>query len=398
MMSNIYSASNGRAQRILLWHWGKEGAGAKFTMALGSALANNNRDIHISAASESDLANNLRGQDTLPSTSVAIFNGDKSKLSGKLSAAMALFKLPFIGSDFKSIRDSFQPDLQLCSFQSIWDLAALPVLKSGKQPYILCLHDAAPHPGDDYPFRSTALKMQIEATDGLIVLSDHVADAANKYYHYPKERIFKIPHGRFDFSNQEIKPRAFPSDRPFHLLFLGRITKYKGLSELLDAYELLPSTSYPLKLTIAGSGDLGSLRARIDQHANITLIHEWLSDETISHCLQEADAIILPYQEASQSGIAATAFAAGLPVIATPVGGLTEQIKHRHTGLIAQSMSASSLAHSIRELSTCDTLYENLSRGALHHAATALNWNEIGATLGEALDHLIKLPRRRNAT
>jgi len=385
-----------RAQRILMWHWGKEGAGAKFTMAMGSALKNNNRIVHVSAAKQSDLARDLRKQDAIPSTAVSIFNGDKSKLSGKISAALALLKLPRLGFEFKSIRDDFQPDLHLCSFQSIWDLAALPVLKNGRQPYILCLHDAVPHPGDDYPFRSTAIKMQIDATDGLIVLSDHVAEAAREHYNYPKDRIFKIPHGRFDFTDDEIKPRFFPSGRPFHLLFLGRITKYKGLSQLLDAYKSVLTTSHSYKLTIAGSGDLEPFRSHIEQLPDVTVINEWLSDDSIAKHLREADAVILPYQEASQSGVAATAFAAGLPVIATPVGGLTEQIQNRHTGLISQTLSAASLAEAILELSSSSTLYESLSQGALHHATTALSWNKIGITLGDALDRLIVLPRRRN--
>lgn len=394
-MNRLDYFSPEKAQRVLLWHWGKEGAGAKFTMALGSALANHNRAVHVSAARESDLARDLHDQTEITSTSVSIFNGDKTKISGKLSAALALLKLPRLGFDFKSIRDEFQPDLHLCSFQSIWDLAALPILKNSRQPYILCLHDAIPHPGDDYPFRSTALRMQIEATDGLIVLSDHVADAVQDHYQYPKERIYKIPHGRFDFAKDKIEPRSFPDGRPFHLLFLGRFAAYKGLPLLLDAFDRLRTSSTSFKLTIAGSGDLGPLAARIDQTPDIDLIHEWLSDETIANCLQAADAVVLPYQEASQSGIAATAFAAGLPVIATPVGGLTEQIEDHYTGLIATAVTASALAETILELSTSKTLYENLSRGALHHAKTALNWTHIGATLCDALDCLIAFPKRR---
>ena len=73
-----------KAQRILMWHWGKEGAGAKFTMGLSSALTTNNRKVHISAAKNSDLAHDLDIQKDLSSTLVSIFNGDKAKIAGKL--------------------------------------------------------------------------------------------------------------------------------------------------------------------------------------------------------------------------------------------------------------------------------------------------------------------------
>ena len=75
-MNRLDYFSPEKAQRVLLWHWGKEGAGAKFTMALGSALANHNRAVHVSAARESDLARDPHDQTEITSTTVSIFNGD----------------------------------------------------------------------------------------------------------------------------------------------------------------------------------------------------------------------------------------------------------------------------------------------------------------------------------
>lgn len=384
------------ARRIFMWHWGKEGAGAKFTMALGSALSNaNQRQLHISAADKSDLARDLQADGTYPFSPVSIFTGDKQKLSGQLSAALALLKLPRIGFDFKRALDQFQPDLTLCSFQSIWDLAALPVLQRSKQPFVLFLHDAEPHPGDRYPFRAKVLEWQIAASDALIVMSDHVALAARTLYDYPSDRIFKIPHGRFDFNSAENRARVFPAARPFRLLFLGRIAAYKGLPLLIESFRALTSSSREFTLTIAGSGDLGPVQSEIDELPNIKVINEWLSDETIAHCLAEADAVVLPYIEASQSGVAAAAFSAGLPVIATPVGGLQEQISHNETGLVARDISVPALTDALLHLAQNPELYETLSQGALHHAATALDWTQIGITLGGALDQVMALPRRR---
>ena len=384
------------ARRIFMWHWGKEGAGAKFTMALGSALSDlDGRRLHMSAAEKSDLALDLERDGSFPFTPVSIFSGDKQKLSGQLSAALALLKLPRIGFDFKRALDQFQPDLTLCSFQSIWDLAALPVLHRSKKPFVLFLHDAEPHPGDRYPFRTKVLEWQIAASDALVVMSDHVAEAARTLYDYPSDRIFKIPHGRFDFNGVESRARVFSAARPFRLLFLGRIAAYKGLPLLLESYRALTSSSREFSLTIAGSGDLGPVQSKIDDLHNIKIINEWLSDETIAQCLAQADAVVLPYIEASQSGVAAAAFSAGLPVIATPVGGLQEQISHNETGLIAADISAPALTETIHRLANNPALYEALSQGALHHAATALDWKKIGVTLGGALDQVMALPRRR---
>jgi glycosyltransferase involved in cell wall biosynthesis len=395
-MNEFYKFQKPEARRIFMWHWGKEGAGAKFTMALGSALSGlDGRALHLSAADHSDLALDLARSGSHPYTPVSIFTGDKQTLSGRISAACALLKLPRIGFDFKNALDQFKPDLALCSFQSIWDLAALPVLKHSACPFVLCLHDAEPHPGDRYPLRAKAMAWQVNTSDALIVMSDHVAETAHSLYHYPKERIFKIPHGRFDFSDAENDARFFPEARPFRLLFLGRITEYKGLPLLLEAYRTLLASQRAFTLTIAGSGDLGAAHAMIEHLPNIELVNEWLSDDEIAHYLKNADAVVLPYIEASQSGVAAAAFSAGLPVIATPIGGLKEQIAHGVTGLIAKEVSANAFADTLLELATTPALYEALSHGALTHASTTLDWKNIGITLASALDNIMKMPKRQ---
>jgi glycosyltransferase involved in cell wall biosynthesis len=53
--------------------------------------------------------------------------------------------------------------------------------------------------------------------------------------------------------------------------------------------------------------------------------------------------LVLSNIEASQSGVVALAHGFGIPVVATPIGGLTEQIKDRHSGLIARSVTAAAL-------------------------------------------------------
>jgi glycosyltransferase involved in cell wall biosynthesis len=67
---------------------------------------------------------------------------------------------------------------------------------------------------------------------------------------------------------------------------------------------------------------LDALRARTE----VTVENRWVPEAEIGALLAWCDAVILPYREASQSGVAAAALAAGRPVIATRVGGLREQL------------------------------------------------------------------------
>ncbi len=383
------------SRRILLWHWGKEGAGAKFTGALARGLSDlPGTELAVSAATSSDLARDITDGTDLPLQSVRTFEGDKASWSGKLAAGFALLGLPRIGAEFSGAMAEFGPDVALCAFQSIWDLAALPVLRRAASRFVLVLHDAEPHPGDRYPMRGAVLGWEVRSADALIALSDHVAREAQRIYGFPADRIYTVPHGAFTFGEPVLVPRQFPVGRPFRILFFGRIVAYKGLGLLLEAYRLLRDQGLSIELAIAGSGDMSPYRATIEGLDGITLQNGWVDDEAIAEALLRADAVILPYIEASQSGVAAASFSAALPVIATPVGGLVEQVDDGQTGLIAEAVSAAALAAAIARLATSPELYESCSAGAFRHARDTLDWSVISKRVGGIIDEVVSLPRR----
>jgi len=396
MVQPIYAdQATADTRRVLLWHWGKEGAGAKFSSALARGLRDlPGTEIAISAASSSDLEREISGSTDLPLQSVRIFEGNKASLSGKLAAGFALLGLPRIGAEFFGAMEEFRPDVALCAFQSIWDLAALPVLRRAASRFVLVLHDAEPHPGDRYPMRGVVMGWEVKAADALIALSDHVAKEAVRLYGFPSDRIYTIPHGAFTFGDEIIAPRRFPINRPFKLLFFGRIVAYKGLGLLLEAYKIAVAQGRALELSIVGSGDLTPYRDALHDLAGITIHNGWVDDTEISDALIDADAVVLPYIEASQSGVAASAFSAALPVIATPVGGLVEQVTDGETGIIAEAVTAQSLAASIMRLVASTELYEQCSKGALEHARVALDWGVISRRVGGIIDDVVSRPRR----
>src|SRR5262249_72347 len=204
------------------------------------------------------------------------------------------------------------------------------------------------HPGDYYPFRELVLRREIERADALIVLSDHVGRAAQQLYDFPVDRIRTVKHGAFYFGSSDVRTRNFPHNRPFRLLFLGRIVKYKGLGLLLDAYSLLRARGAAVELDIVGSGDLGPHKAQLTGLPGVSIINKWVDEGESAKALERADLVVLPYIEASQSGVAASALAAALPIVATPVGGLVEQVSHGRTGVIAAGMESEDLATAIQ--------------------------------------------------
>jgi len=75
--------------------------------------------------------------------------------------------------------------------------------------------------------------------------------------------------------------------------------------------------------------------------------NRWVPEAELADLLAWSDALVLPYREASQSGVAAAALAAGRPVIATRVGGLREQLSGAPQAVLCEP-EAASLSRAIR--------------------------------------------------
>jgi glycosyltransferase involved in cell wall biosynthesis len=384
--------------RVLLWHWGQAGAGAKITMELARELkALPGLEIEVSSARGSDL-HRLAPTLGMPTHDVPTFEGNKSTLRGKAAAAVGLARLPLNAWGFRRMLAERRIDVALCTMQAIWDAATLPALAAGPTRSVLVLHDAFFHPGDEYPLRYAVLRRQIAAADAMIVLSDHVRRQAIEAYGYPAERIWQMPHAAFEFGSAEVRPAAHPRGaRPLRLLFFGRIVGYKGLDHLLRAQRLLRERGVAVEVVVAGSGSLEPYAGLLEDLPGVEIHNRWLGDEEIAGFMAGADIAVLPYVEASQSGVAAAAYAAGRPVVATPIGGLAEQVVHGGTGLLARDMSVEALADTIHVLDRDPTLLDRLGAGALAHARGELSWRRSAEVVAEVVAAVRAMPRRRAA-
>ncbi len=217
---------------------------------------------------------------------------------------------------------------------------------------VICICDnVLPHerrPGDAlltrYAFRSV---------DGFIVQSDAVEQELNQFWKGAKYR--KSPHPLYTIFGSPIDRQEARSrlgiTAPRVLLFFGYVRRYKGLDVLLDALARLP-TELGVQLVIAGEF-YDPERAYRDQiHAlkiedRVILRSEYLPNDMVSRYFSAADAVVLPYRSATQSGIAQIAYQFGTPVIATDVGGLHEVVLDDHTGLIVPPENPSALAEAI---------------------------------------------------
>ncbi len=188
----------------------------------------------------------------------------------------------------------------------------------------------------DKPFT----KYFLNKCDGFIVMTDAVKEDLFSLTD-PNTKYIKISHPVYNHFGRKIEKskarellKVSPSKKT--LLFFGFIRDYKGLDVLLKAFAQLDDT---YQLIIAGEcyGSFEKYQNLIDQvknKDNIYLFDRYINDSEVSTYFSAADVCVLPYKSATQSGITAIANHFEVPVIATDVGGLKEDIENSKTGII----------------------------------------------------------------
>jgi hypothetical protein len=126
---------------------------------------------------------------------------------------------------------------------------------------------------------------------------------------------------------------------------------------------LQPYMTIIVMLGVGMAGLAGALFAPITNvhpAMGAEIVNRWLTEAEIGALLPTFHAVVLSHIEASQSGVAAAAFGAGLPVIATPVGGIIEQVEDQVTGVIAARADATALTEAAKRLLLDVSLYQRI--------------------------------------
>jgi glycosyltransferase involved in cell wall biosynthesis len=218
-----------------------------------------------------------------------------------------------------------------------------------KYPLVVTIHDPRHHPGDKESLIIPQWLMDsgFRQADQVIVHGSELVETVNREIGIPKDRIHVIPHiaiGERPSVNkdQETGP---------NILFFGRIWEYKGLDYFIKA-EAIVSREFPdVKFVIGGKGeDFDRYRQMMQNPDRFEVHNDYVSDDQRAELFAKSSIVVLPYLEASQSGVIPIAYTFGKPVIATRVGGLPEMVEHGKTGLLVPPKDVESLAEAIVQL------------------------------------------------
>ncbi len=298
--------------KILVWQWGRFGGGPRVAVELATGLAAQpGIETILSLAKDAEIR--------------ATHPGDWAVKTyrGRLGFAWRLvMPWPLLVRIIWHLA-RHRPDFAICAMPGLLDLVMAAALKLRRIPYAVVVHDARPHPGDRFPWQFGLHWLLLRGASTIITLNRQTENQLRHWRMVAHRHVITIPHPPFDPS----VPPSAPHDGPYRVLFAGRLLHYKGLDILADALDLLGPRP-DMELRIIGHGPPSATLDRLASLPNVTVENRWLPDAEFDALIGRADAVLLPYREASQSGIAAAALSAGRRVLGTLVGGLPEQLAH----------------------------------------------------------------------
>jgi glycosyltransferase involved in cell wall biosynthesis len=176
-------------------------------------------------------------------------------------------------------------------------------------------------------------------------------------------------------------------DHKFVFLHVGRLAAEKGVHRILEAFRiaraLLPVGT--VRLVIAGGGpDEAALRAAAPP--NVAFLGVLDHKRALPELYASADAFVFASLTETLGLVVLEAMASGLPVIATPAGGVADHLRDGENGLAFPANDADRMAHAMVRLAMDYKLRDRLACGA-RRSAEALDWegelDRLGASYRE---------------
>ena len=197
--------------------------------------------------------------------------------------------------------------------------------------------------------------------------------------------IVVIPHG---ISTPRVRPLpATPT-----LLAFGRIQPYKGLDVLFDAMPSVWADAPETKLKVVGQGRLPEHPVLADPRVEVN--NDYFPESAVPDLFSESTAVVLPYREASQSGVGSLAKEYGRAVVASDVGGLAELVGD--AGMVVPPSSAEALSKALLEILGTPGLAEEMGRRGAASVEGSAGWVDVGRQTLDAYGAYLA-PRRSSA-
>lgn len=231
----------------------------------------------------------------------------------------------------------------------------IPILRLRQRKLVWTIHDIDLRPSTSgvrgkleifYVSTISQPNLLMKFSDRIIVHGKHLKNqliqkgiSANK--------ILDIPH--FDYMYLDNAAHDCKcNDYQGYVLFFGNIKPYKGLDIFLNALDIVEKKidTSKFKVVIAGNGSLSPYESLIQgkKREYLLIKNENILNAEIPCLFRKASIVVLPYIEASQSGVVPLAYTFSKPVIVSDIESLQEYVEHGITGFIFEKKNTEQLA------------------------------------------------------
>lgn len=257
---------------------------------------------------------------------------------------------------------------------------------------VMLLHNLSSH--ESFFFEPLMQRLLAASSDGFITLSAAVSRQASEVMpDIPQLELFHPV-----YEPEEERRSGAEARRELNLdahapvlLFFGYVRTYKGLDIMLRAMPEILKRESRLRLVVAGQfledpAKFRRLIRKLGISGSVDLYPGYVSAGRSELFFAAADAVVLPYRSATQSGVVQLAYGHGLPVIATPAGALPEMVLHGRTGWIARDFSPEGFAAAAGEF--LDGREENMPdmRREIEAFRREFSWEAFAAAAGRFLE------------
>lgn len=256
------------------------------------------------------------------------------------------------------------------------------VRRAGVRVVFVC-HNVLPH--ERSWVDGALIRLGLRAADAYIVQSE--TDRAALETLYPSRPFELTPHPAYTFFaeggiDRSQARRRLGVDGPV-VLFFGLVRRYKGLDVLLRAVAQARAR-VPLQLLVAGEfyekrSTYEALVDRLELRDAVRFEDRYIPNEEVETFFRAADVVVLPYRNATQSGIVQIALAFERPVIVTRVGGLPEAVRPGETGEVVAAEDPQALAAALVDFFSGDAATR--MQPHLRGADAAFSWDAMASAV-----------------
>lgn len=267
--------------------------------------------------------------------------------------------------------------------------AALLRLLGCRTPYVLTLQDGDPFEtvfNRSYilPFRPL-LEYGLRRADKVQAISNFLAEWARRGSYQGEVSV--IPNGvdlknfRFNGNRQDERSLNLKDKNKIIVITTSRLVEKNGVGDIIEAMKFLPDR---VSLKILGTGPLESRLKLEAESYNLKARVEFIGEiphHDIPKYLYEADIFVRPSLSEGQGISFIEAMAVGLPVVATPVGGIPDFLIDGETGLFCEPKNPESIADALKKLIENDDFRKNISENARKMVEESYDWNLVASRM-----------------